>query len=335
MRAKGIAYDTGFVRHGEISVASFDLEVVRRDLAVIRDDLHCNAVHLVGGDPERLEQAAHIAADLGLEVWFSPYPLELAPDEILRLFDDCARRAERVRAGGAEVVFVAGVELSIMNDGFLPGDDVMDRVKRLLGNAERMLEASARLNEFLARAVAVVREHFQGRVTYACIPFERVDWELFDIMSFELIRSAEVADRYAAGIRNVVAQGKPVAITGFGTAAWRGSGAVAPRSMEIVEVDEGGLPVRVKDGYVRDEGEQAAYLRELLEIFEAEGVDGAFVYMFALNNYTHRPDDPGRDFDMAGPGIVKVYEDGSWEPKAAFGAVAEVYARGSDGSGGE
>lgn len=327
MRAKGIAYDTGFVRGGEISVPDFDLDVVRRELAVIRDELHCNAVHLVGGDPERLEQAALIAADLGLEVWFSPYPLELKPDEILELFAECARRAERVRAGGAEVVFVAGVELSVMNDGFLDGDDVMDRVNRVLGNPERMLEAGERLNEFLARAVKVVREHFGGKITYACIPFERVDWSLFDVMSFELIRSAEVADRYAEGIRNVVGRGKPVAITGFGTAAWRGSGAVAPRSMEIVDLDAAGRPVRVKDGYVRDEEEQAAYLRELLEIFEAEGVDGAFVYMFALNNYMHRPDDPSRDFDIASPGVVKVYEDGNWEPKAAFGAVAETYAR--------
>ena len=330
MRAKGIAYDTGFVRHGEISLEKFDLDAVRRDLTVIRDDLHCNAVHLVGGDPERLERAAEVAAGLGLEIWFSPYPLELTPAEILDLFTDCARRAERIRVG-AEVVFVTGVELSIMNSGFLPGDDLVQRLTRLLGEAdgraERMREAGARLNEFLAEAVAVVREHFQGKVTYACIPFENPDWGLFDVKSFELIRSAEVADVYAASIRNVVAEGKPVAITGFGTAAWHGSGAVAPRSMEIVEHDEAGLPVRVKDGYVRDEGEQATYLREVLETFEAEGVDGAFVYMFALNNYVHRPDDPSRDLDMAGPGIVKVYEDGTWEPKAAFGAVAEVYAR--------
>lgn len=327
MRAKGIAYDTGFVHHGEISLAKFDPEVVERDLTVIRDDLHCNAVHLVGGSAERLEQAARIAASLGLEVWFSPYPLELEPAAILELFADCARRAERIRADGAEVVFVTGVELSIMNFGFMPGDDVLERLGGILGKPERFREISARLNEFLRQAVAVVREHFQGRLTYACIPFEGVDWSLFDVMSFELIRSAEVADVYAESVRNVVAQGKPVAITGFGTAAWRGSGAVAPRSMEIVEHDETGLPVRVKDGYVRDEDEQATYLRELLEIFEAEGVDGAFVYLFALNNYPHRPNDPSRDLDMAGPGIVKVYDDLSWEPKAAFGAVAEIYAR--------
>lgn len=327
MRAKGIAYDTGFVRHGEISLEEFDLREVRRDLTAIRDDLHCNAVHLVGGDPERLERAAEIAAGLGLEIWFSPYPLELAPPEILDLFADCARRAERVRLGGAEIVFVTGVELSVMATGFLPGDDVMQRVGRLLEDPGRMREAGAKLNAFLAEAAGVVRRHFHGKLTYACIPFENPDWTLFDVRSFELIRSAEVADVYAESIRNVVAQGMPVAITGFGTAAWRGSGAVAPRSMEIVEHDETGRAVRVKDGYVRDEEEQATYLREVLETFEAEGVDAAFVYMFALASHPHRPGEPERDLDMAGPGIVKVHDDGTWEPKAAFGAVAEVYAR--------
>jgi hypothetical protein len=327
MRGKGIAYSTGFVVKGTNSLPELDLEVVRRDLTVIRDELHCTAVHLVGGDPDRLEQAARTAAGLGLEVWFSPYPLELEAAAIRALLVDCARRAERLRAAGAEVVFVAGVELSIMNRGFLPGDDVADRVERLLGNPALMAEAAARLNEFLVAAVEAVRAVFHGPLTYAGIPFERVDWELFDIVSLELIRSAEVADRYAEGVRSLVAQGKPVAITGFGTAAWRGSGAVAPRSMEIVEHDADGRPVAIKDGYVRDEAEQATYLRELLEVFEAEGVDSAFVYMFALNDFTHRPDEPRRDLDMASPGIVKVYENGTWEPKAAFAAVAEHYAR--------
>ncbi|ANZ35651.1 hypothetical protein BBK82_05730 [Lentzea guizhouensis] len=323
MRGKGIAYSTGFVVKGENSWPGFDLEVVRRDLAVIRDELHCTAVHLVGGDPDRLEQAAVLAAGLGLEVWFSPYPLELTAQEVLDLFADCAERAERVRASGAGVVFVAGVELSIMTRGFIPGETLAERVARL---PAWMAEVPALLNSFFASAVPAVRAVFGGRVTYAGIPFEGVDWDLFDVVSLELIRSAEVADRYAEAIRSVVAQGKPVAITGFGTAAWRGSGAVAPRSMEIVEHTDG-RPSGIRDGYVRDEGEQARYLAELLEVFEETGVDSAFVYMFALNDFTHRPDEPRRDLDMASPGIVKVYEDGSWERKEAFAAVAEHYGR--------
>ena len=105
--------------------------------------------------------------------------------------------------------------------------------------------------------------------------------------------------------------------------------------MEILEYDEGtGAPVRLNGEYVRDEAGQAAFLRELLEIFDAEGVDGTFVFIFALYNFPHRPDgDPRHDLDMASLGIVKMLEgrDGDtypgmdWEPKAAFTAVGECY----------
>jgi hypothetical protein len=334
-----MTYDTGFVRRGGISRERFDPEVVRRELAIIRDDLHCNAVQVTGGDPERLEVAAGYAAELGLEVWYSPYPLELSTGEILSLFTDCAERAERLRKGGAEVVFVTGVELSIMNQGFVPGDTVDERIGTLLSQPdrrrERLREVSVRVNDFLRDAVAVVRERFRGRITYASIPFERLDWTLFDIVSVELIRSAEVAGQFREGVRSLVAEGKPVAITGFGTAAYRGAGDRGGRVMEILEYDEDtGDPVRLNGEYVRDEAGQATYLSELLEIFDTEGVDSAFVFLFALDSLPHRPDgDPRHDLDLASPGIVKMlegrhgqtYPDMAWEPKAAFTAVAECY----------
>jgi hypothetical protein len=335
-----MTYDTGFIRQGEISRPHFDPPVVRRELAIIRDDLHCNAVQIIGGDPERLELAAGYAAELGLEVWFSPYPLELTTDEILCLFTDCAERAERLRMRGADVVFVTGVELSIMNRGFVPGDTLDDRLRLLLSQAgqqrERLREVSARVNDFLGDAAAMVRERFLGRITYAAIPFERVDWTLFDIMSVELIRNAEVAAQFRAGVRTLVGAGMPVAITGFGAATYRGAGDRGGRAMEILTYDEAGAPARLSGEYARDEAGQATYLRELLEIFDAEGVDSAFVFLFALDNLPHRPGgDPRDDLDLASPGIVKPlegrhgdsYPDMTWEPKAAFTAVAECYRR--------
>ncbi|GAA4902867.1 hypothetical protein LX16_1168 [Stackebrandtia albiflava] len=338
MRAKGICYDTGFVRDGGDSREHFDPDLVKRELTVIRDDLHCTAVHITGGDPDRLEVAARHAADLGLEVWFSPYPLELTPDEILAMFADCAERAERLRTRGTEVVFVTGVELSVMNRGFLEGDSTSERVALLLSDPERRPErlaaVGARLNAFLREAVAVVRARFHGKVTYAAIQFEGVDWDPFDFTTYELIRSAEVADRFRDAVRSLVAQPKPVAITGFGTATWRGAGDVAPRSMEILENDASGAPLRLTGEYARDEEGQATYLRELLEIFDDEGVDSAFVFLFALYNLPHRPDgDPRDDLDLASLGVVKVlegrrgdtYPDMPWEPKAAFAAIADHY----------
>lgn len=95
MRAKGISYDTGFLRGGTLSRERFDPDVVRRELRVIRDDLHCTAVRVIGGDPERLELAAASAADLGLEVWFSPYPLELTR----RKCSTCSPTVRRARSG--------------------------------------------------------------------------------------------------------------------------------------------------------------------------------------------------------------------------------------------
>lgn len=327
-----MTYDTGFVRDGETSRKHFDPADVRRDLIAIRDDLHCNAVQLIGGDPGRLELAATITAELGMEVWFSPYPLALPADEILALFADCAERAERLRKTGAEVVFVAGVELTLMNPGYLPGAHPGERVEALLGaepqrKVELITELSRELNDFLGKAVTTIRDRFAGQITYCAVPLERVDWTLFDVVAVELIRSAAVADRFEEGVRTLVAQGKPLAITGFGSAVWKGAPDVAPRAMEIVENDENGAPLRLDGEYERDEQGQATYLREVLDVFDRQGVDAAFVFLFALENYPYRPGgDPRDDLDLASPSIVRLAEDGrTWEPKAGFHAVAEAY----------
>lgn len=342
MRARGMTYETGFVVNGRISREEFDPAVVRRELQIIRDDLHCNAVQVVGGEPGRLEVAAGAAAELGMEVWFTPYPLELGPERILELFLDCAGRAEKLRRQGAEIVFVTGVELSVMSRGFLPGADPAERVAALFGRPERrseaMRELGIRINGFLREAVAAVRERFGGRLTYSAIQFEQVDWAPFDFVTYELIRSAEVAGRFREAVRTLARGEKPLAVTGFGTAAYQGAGDRGGRVLEVVEYDrETGDPLRLNDVYPRDEAGQATYLSELLEIFETEGVDSAFVYLFALAGFPHRPDgDPREDLDRAGLGIVKLLEGGrhgqaypdmEWEPKEAFAAVAERYRR--------
>ena len=345
MRAKGMTYDTGLLEPSPTSperLASrpdFDPEVVRRELMIIRDDLHCTAVQIIGGDAARLEIAARHASELGLEIWFSPYPIGLSVDEMHALFVECAESAERLRAEGADIVFVTGVELSVMSSTFLDGDSINTRVARLLADPDRpqrMAALNAQLDTFLRDVVSSIRERFGGRVTYAAIPFEQVDWDLFDIVTVELIRSAEFADRFRDGVRSLVhSHSKPVAITGFACATWHGAADVAPTSMNITHVDERTGRVRVDPGYQRDEAGQAAYLAELLEIFDSEGVDSTFVHLFALYNYPHRPGgDPCDDLDLASPAIVAVldglpgttYPDMPWEPKEAFAAVAAHYS---------
>ena len=173
MRAKGISYDTGFLAGGTSTHEPFDPDAIRRDLRVIRDDLRCTAVRVTGCDVERLDIAASLAAELGLEVWFSPFTNDLTPDELLAVLADCADRAERLRRGGAEIVLLTGAELSMFTVGFLPGDTLAERLA-LLADPARLRAAiaavPARLNDFLARAVRLVRERLGGRVSYAAIP---------------------------------------------------------------------------------------------------------------------------------------------------------------------
>src|SRR5437660_8701510 len=179
MRGKGITYDTGFISDGESTHEPFDPEVVKREMRIIRDDLHCNAVRDTGGHPDRLEIAASHAADAGLEIWFSPFTNDLTTDKLLDLLADCAERAERLRKRGAEVVFVTGAELSLFNKGFLPGDTLNERLG-LLTQPMRLREWAAQvpahMNAFLGKAETLVRECFGVKISYASIPFEGVDW---------------------------------------------------------------------------------------------------------------------------------------------------------------
>jgi hypothetical protein len=334
LRGKGITYDTGFFHAGVSTRETFDPEVVKREMRVIHDDLDCNSVRITGGNADQLEIAALHAANAGLEVWFSPFTCDLTTDELLDFLDDCAERVERLLRQGAEVVFLTGAELSLFTIGFLPGDTLEDRIG-LLATPQRLRELLPQIppliNDFLGKAVARVREHFGGKISYASIPFEGVDWTPFDFISVDAYRSSVVADHYRDSIRALVAQGKPVAITEFGCATFQGAADKGASGGMIVEYDHA-TPVRLNGDYIRDEAEQATYLRELLEIFTAEGVDTAFVNTFASYHLPHRHD-LRADLDMASYGVVKVledrpghsYPDMDWEPKAAFTALADFY----------
>src|SRR5262245_29296481 len=341
MRGKGINYDTGVINNAGVSNHEpFDPEIVKREMRIIRDVLHCNAVRITGGDVDRLEIAATHAAAAGLEVWFCPFTCDLTMDELLDFLADCAERAERLRRQGAEVVLLTGSELGLFTKGFLPGDTLKERLE-LLARPHRLRElipqVRARICDFLGKAVEVVRDRFGGKISYASLPFEGVDWTAFDYISTDAgYRSIDLAARFRDDIRAFVAQGraqgKPVAITEFGCATHRGAADLGGRGFTIIEWGDDGRPSGLNGDYTRDEEEQATYLRELLDIFEAEGVDTAFVNTFAAYSLPHRSD-PRQDLDMASYGVVKVlegrlghaYPEMAWEPKAAFTALADYY----------
>ncbi|MGW5667561.1 hypothetical protein [Micromonospora sp. NPDC003776] len=79
---------------------------------------------------------------------------------------------------------------------------------------------------------------------------------------------------------------------------------------EIIGYDERTAPAaRLTEIVERDEPEQAAYLRDLLDVDDAGGVDTAFVYTFA-SRHLPTSEHPERDFDLGSFGIVKVLPPG-------------------------
>jgi len=332
MRGKGINYDTGFSPGGRISREEFDADVVRREMQVIASELHCTAVRISGGEPERLSLAGELAAAAGLEVWFSPFPCELAAEQLAPLFADCADRAEHLRRTGARVVLVTGCELTLFAAGFLPGDNVYQRIAGLQSPGPELYAAfgamAARLNGFLAETAAAARERFAGQLTYASGMWEPVDWQPFDIVATDAYRDATNAERFRAELRKQAVPGKPLVVTEFGCCGYAGAADRGGTGWAIIEADAG--PPRLDGDYVRDEAEQVRYLQELHSIFGAEDVDLAFWFTFAGYGMVHRPGQPRLDLDLASYGVVKMLEAGppaghqglGWEPKAAFAALA-------------
>ncbi|MFI6782439.1 hypothetical protein [Micromonospora sp. NPDC050276] len=325
MRVFGINYDSGFVSAGSTTHEPFDADTVRNDLRVIREELHCDAVRITGGVQDRLELTARLAAEAGLEVWYCPFTNGLDRDELRAFVLDGAERAERLRRGGASVVYLTGSEISMFTDGFLPGRDLAERMA-LFTDPIRMREAvpaaRAAVRDFLAEAVSAVRERFGGLVGYASIPLEDVDWSPFDIIASDAgYRDATNSTAFPRSLAAAVGQGKPYAATEFGCCTFRGAADVAGGS-EPVTYDEHGRAVKLTAELERDEEGQARYIVDLLRDYEAGGVEAAFVYTFA-NRHLPTTDDPEHDYDLAARGIVRVLPDGSWTPKAAFHALAE------------
>jgi hypothetical protein len=342
MPTRGVTYDTGFASAGTTTREPFERETVRREMQIIHDDLHCNAVRITGAHPDRLEIAAECAADAGLEIWYCPFTNGLTQHELFDLLIDCAERAERLRSRGAEIVFLTGSEISLFTSGFVPGEDHEARLA-LLRSPEQMRAMiggiRAKINDFLGKTAAAVRLRFGGKLSYASLPFEGVDWSRFDIIATDAgYRSAAFAERFGDQIRSFVAQGraqgKAVAITEFGCATYRGAADLADRDESMIMWGAGARPIAIKGEFIRDEEEQAKYIGELLDVFDREGVDSAFVYTFARYDLAYRCASHD-DFDIVSAGIVKVFEDGRgqrypempWEPKAAFDALAERYRR--------
>ena len=105
---------------------------MRREIEIIQNDLHCNAIRIFGQDIERLVMAGSFAIQQGLGVWLSPSLPDATEEDTLKYFAECAGAAEHLRQRSSTTVFITGVELTAFMRGLLEGDTPMQRLSTLM-----------------------------------------------------------------------------------------------------------------------------------------------------------------------------------------------------------
>ena len=331
MKRKGVNYDVGDVLEGFLMRPTFDAEVVHREIEIMKNDLHCNAVKICGLAIDRLMTAARDALKQGLEVWLAPRMFEKSEQETFDYIVECATAAETLRQQWPQLVFVLGCELTLFMQGIVEGNNLFER----MGNPAfwEHIKAGTHnkpLNAFLARANEAIRQVFRSKVTYAYAPLDAVDWSLFDFVCVDMFREARIKDSFGDLIKRHLVHNKPVIIGEFGCCTYQGAGDAGGWGWAIADLSAN--PPQLKGNYVRDEGLQARELTDQLAILEDVGVDGAFVFTFVSPTLTYN-EDPTYDLDMASYSLVKsyagkhgvTYPDMPWEPKESFKAVSDYF----------
>lgn len=267
MKRRGVSYDVGRVL-GINWRPTFDPDVVRGELTVIHDDLHCNAVRICGRDLGRLVTASSIALDLGFEVWLSTELWNKSQKTTLAYLGRAAKAAETLRQKAPDrVVLSVASEATLFTMGIIPGRTLTLRLAYLFREFDSGKHV-APLRSFLQEAVETARSTFGGPLTYASLIFEDVDWALFDLVGVDHYREARVKDRYVEMLAPRFATGKPVIITEFGMRTYRdadtsgalGFGVTDPKSLVLHRLPAAARFIRphIKKGdYIRDEEYQA------------------------------------------------------------------------------
>lgn len=326
MNRKGVCYDVGRVLEGSLQRPNFDSRIVHRELEIIKNDLHCNSVRIQGFDIDRLKLASEDALKQGFEVWFSPEMFENSQEETFHYLIKAAETSESLRTVYPKIVFSLGSELTLFMQGIVEGKSLFERMNNpSFWNDVKAGKHNKPLNDFLARANKAVREVYHGNVTYFSVPFEGVDWSLFDFVGVDLYRDSVRQDIYRSTLKSIVLQGKPVEIGEFGCCTYQGAEKLGGMGWVIMfgmMIDYLGpkanlpkrildfirIPTRVDGHYFRDESLQAHELTDQLGVLDASGVDGAFIFTF-VSPMSHYNDDPRFDSDMPSYSLVKSYPE--------------------------
>jgi hypothetical protein len=337
LRYKGVNYDVGIDFNDHFnSRPTFDTDVIKRELQIIRDDLHCTDVRLSGTSIERLVSAGKIALELNLGVWFSPQLHNKSAEETAAYILESARALETLRVAYPDKVsFVVGCELTWFMKDIMNGETYEQRLGSKF-NLFRLIVTrsySKKLDAFLAKLVPAVRKEFRGKITYAGALLEKIDWTPFDFIGLDYYRDKSNRQKYGKELAGLRSYKKPIIITEVGVCTYRGAELKGALGHTIVYKAKDGRH-KLKPGFVRDEAMQARELLDMLSVLDAYGVTGTFVFLFAWPAFPYS-EDPSLDLDMASYSLVKsfkgkkntTYSALGWEPKESFLALGAYYEK--------
>ncbi|WP_344209488.1 hypothetical protein, partial [Kribbella sancticallisti] len=325
---KGVAYDVGTGFLGDDSRIRWNRELMRGEIRAIHDRLHANWVSIYGSDVQRLADTAEEALRRGLKVSLQPRAFDQPQVDALEHLRQTAANAERLRRRYApspaddhetvapEVILAIGCEFMLFTPGIVPGANFFERVDYLTKGEFDLAELQRKLHVYVAKAVKVARGNFNGRITYgAASDLEQIDWSLFDIVGLDYYSYHEDRAAHTKELKPFRRWGKPIMILEFGCCTFTGAPELGGMGWDIVDYEKD--PPEIKEGYFRDEAEQARHLRTMLEVFADEGFLGASPYTFISPDAPHRRQ-RRYDEDIAAFSLCKVIRDRPADPGSPY-----------------
>jgi hypothetical protein len=343
IKVRGINYNAGIEYNPLFPVANkIDLTKLRKDLILIKK-LNCNAIRFYGSYIDKLILYSQEALEKGFEVWISPRLINGDKKQTVKFVGEASKKAEELRKKYKKVVFIVGNELLIDSKVAFNSEKLSERID-LLGTylnfkftikkeIPQLKPILSKIKKFIHKTDSSIKilvetlrketsKSFNGKITYASFPCEEIEWKDFDIVGVNLYKSQWNELNYVNELKKFSLFGKPVAITEFGTCAYTGASKKGGSAYEVIDYST----KNVKEGIIRDEKEQARYLKELLELYNQENIYATFIFDFKEEWKTHSKK-PKKDLDLSSFGIMKVLENGKVIPKKAFEVVRKIYSR--------
>lgn len=307
-KIKGMGYDVGITWKPPNSWRSHrdltDEQMKREVLDLINSELGCNGIRIVGDENERIVRAARIAMQGSFEViLLSPVYIDQEIQATIGKVCGLADSAETLKGqSDSEVILVVGNESTLQTKGMYNAATYFERMNEVTEHwgDERY---QIKLNNFLKEMLSEVRNHFRGRLSYAKGSWEDIDWDRlgFDIVGLNeyLKPKWESRSQYEENIRQMSRFKKPIFLTEFGCATYKGALQVG---------GAGNFPEYLANA-VYDQEEQVRAIDEYVRAFRGIGeVDGCFLWTFLERNTN----------DTAAFGIMRYVEGGDPERKRGF-----------------